>query len=309
MVDDGGRLSKSSRMASGLINPVTGLRWTADDRAFEDVMQIGFVYKRISEVLGYEVMKPVSIIRAFTGPEDKQYFDQRADEDSVKTFLTSPTSTELEALPLDAPFGAGFIHMGGVISSEKFLSDMRAWIKSKAALVEARLNWDELQWCEDDVVWNGHAANFVIAAEGNGIMRNPDLPEGKMQPVKGEVLTVRIPDLPDDRVYIRGIHIVPMGHQLFKVGATYDREQVDQIPTDQGRAWLESRLQQFITCPYEVIDHRAGIRPATVTREPFLEAFGENEAGLMVNGLGSRALYLMPSLLPKISAHFDKFIL
>ena len=109
---------------------------------------------------------------------------------------------------------------------------------------------------------------------------------------KGEILTVRIPGFAESRILNRNGWVIPLGDDLYRVGATFDWDQLSSGPSDEGRAKVEALLQSFTECDYEVIDHVAGIRPIINRSEPVI--LHQEKKGWMVNGLGSKGVIYAP---------------
>jgi glycine/D-amino acid oxidase-like deaminating enzyme len=105
--------------------------------------------------------------------------------------------------------------------------------------------------------------------------------------VKGEVLTVRIPGLRSGAAVHRGAFLLPIGDDLFRLGATFSWDDVWSGPTAQAKEELLARLARMTLLPAEVVDHRTGVRPASKDRRPIL---GPD----ILNGLGSRGVLLAP---------------
>jgi glycine/D-amino acid oxidase-like deaminating enzyme len=99
----------------------------------------------------------------------------------------------------------------------------------------------------------------------------------------------------------RGVFVLPLGNDLFRVGATFKWDDVFAGPTDQARAWLLERLQALVQSPVEVVEHTAGVRPAARDRRPLLGITGAAQA--VFNGLGSRGVLLAPWCAQHLAAH------
>ncbi|MBT6398671.1 MAG: FAD-binding oxidoreductase, partial [Verrucomicrobia bacterium] len=88
--------------------------------------------------------------------------------------------------------------------------------------------------------------------------------------------------------------LIPIGGNLYRVGATYDWDRLESGPTDEGRRKVENILKNFTTRDYEVVNHVAGIRPIINRSRPVVE-FQEGK-GWMINGLGSKGVIYAPRL-------------
>ena len=122
---------------------------------------------------------------------------------------------------------------------------------------------------------------------------------GKLGPhrcAKGEILTVHAPDWLQSHIRIGGGGwLVPIGNHCFKAGATYEWEQLDEIPTAAGRSRVAGMMARLGGGgSYEIIAHEAGIRPIIRRSEAVFGPLGKND--WMFNGLGSKGSLYAPGM-------------
>ena len=141
-------------------------------------------------------------------------------------------------------------------------------------------------------------APMLVRCEG------PRAEGGFLVPVRGEGLTVRIEGLRLKSVVHRGVFIIPVGDDRYRVGSTFAWDKVWSGPTDEARRWLLDKLERIVSRPVEVEEHWAGVRPASRDRRPVLGRTTAHEA--IMNGLGSRGVLLAPWSAQHLAAHlFD----
>jgi glycine oxidase len=124
------------------------------------------------------------------------------------------------------------------------------------------------------------------------------------RPAKGEILTVRIPGLNESRALNRGgFWVAPtIAPDVYRVGATYSWDELDCIPTPEGRAELEERLRELVKVPFEVIDHHAAVRPIVAGQKPRLGLHPVNPRLGFFNGLSSKGSLLAPFFAEQFAA-------
>ena len=86
---------------------------------------------------------------------------------------------------------------------------------------------------------------------------------------------------------------------------------LDQDPPDceatlEGRAEIESRLREFLRLPFEVIDHRAAIRPVIDAGFPVLLRHPDHPQLAYFNGLGSKGALLAPYFAEELAARLTE---
>jgi hypothetical protein len=61
---------------------------------------------------------------------------------------------------------------------------------------------------------------------------------------------------------------MPIGNHLFKVGATYEWNDLNDLPTEKAKQKLITKINVVVSPPYKIISHEAGLRPSVVDRRP-----------------------------------------
>jgi glycine/D-amino acid oxidase-like deaminating enzyme len=124
-------------------------------------------------------------------------------------------------------------------------------------------------------------------------------------PAKGEILTLRIPGLQETRVVHRGIWLARCGNEIYRAGSTYEWKELDSAPTQAGRELILKRLKEFLKRDFEIVDHRAAIRPILRDLKPAIGLAPDLPQLGFFNGLGTKgALYA-----PLVSLHFANFLI
>jgi glycine/D-amino acid oxidase-like deaminating enzyme len=78
------------------------------------------------------------------------------------------------------------------------------------------------------------------------------------------------------------------------VGATCNWSDKSNLPTENGREELTKKLSQFVKVPFEVVNHRAGVRPTTADRRPLVGSHSQYKNMFILNGLGTRGVMIAP---------------
>ena len=92
------------------------------------------------------------------------------------------------------------------------------------------------------------------------------------------------------------IFVVPLGTDLYKVGATYNWSDKTNDPTEDAKNELLKDLRELVTCDFDVIEHRAGVRPTVKDRKPLVGTHPDFNTLHVLNGLGTRGVMLAPAM-------------
>ncbi|WP_445724289.1 NAD(P)/FAD-dependent oxidoreductase, partial [Flavobacterium sp.] len=101
------------------------------------------------------------------------------------------------------------------------------------------------------------------------------------------------------------VFILPIGNDLYKVGATYDWSDKSNTPTEAGKDELISKLKEIISCDFEIVNHFAGVRPTVKDRRPLVGTHPTYKQIHVLNGLGTRGVMLGPYLANQLFQHIE----
>ena len=87
---------------------------------------------------------------------------------------------------------------------------------------------------------------------------------------KGELFIIKASDLNLKDIINTSVFILPLGNDLFKVGATYNWQDKTDEPTEEGRKELITRIKEILQCDFQIISHFAGVRPTVKDRKPLI---------------------------------------
>ena len=286
----------ASRAAAGLVTPITGQRFAVTDRFAECRPRAEAFYRRVVAETGGRFFHADGAVRLFADAADRAAFDRRAE--SHLRGLVGPTDPE----PFAAPYGAFGMPAAARLDVGRYLdASLRHFPVLKADIDPAgdiELSPDGVRLPRLDLT-----AGAVVFCQGYAAAGNPWFPQVRVNPVKGEVLTLSIPGLEERRAVHRGVWLVPAGDGLFRAGATYDRGSTDPTPTQRGRDEILAGLREFLTHPFEVVEHRAGVRPVVPGHRPVVAVSPRSHRVWCLNGLASKGVLYAPVFAAELVAH------
>jgi glycine/D-amino acid oxidase-like deaminating enzyme len=293
LVIDDGKPDASSRVAGGLINPVTGKRmvrsWLIEQLLPTAIEEYSAMEKEIGEPL----VNITDIIDCYTSSDDKRQFFERASTDFE--FLNTQDQAGAFNNFFHLPFGAGQIKPALHIKIGAILNYWRSRLDTSGMLANATFDLESCQISPGSVSWNGIRASGIIFCDGESAKSNPYFHMLPWSKDKGEALIVSIPGLPDNHIYRHGhISIVPWNDGLFWIGAAHDWKYETTGPTDLFRTATISILEKWLKVPFHIVDHRSSLRPANFDRKPFVGFHPEAPNVGIFNGMGGKGFSMAP---------------
>lgn len=290
----------STNIAVGMYNPMVFKRlvktWMAD-------AVLPIAEKKYEEIsLGSWQEK--GLIRIFNTDQDRTDWLVRSGESGFEEFLLMESDKLIDQSDLMKPFGYGYVPKAGRIDLQAILRAGKDHLVERNALMEERVDHQQIRFEKKEVNVNGLSCSNIIYCEGYQVVKNPLFNTLPFKFAKGEVLTVRMPELDINKTVNRGHFILPMGEGVFKIGSTFDWKDLDEKPTEKGKEWIIERLRRSYAGPVEILDHTAGVRPAVSDRRPILGQHKEESRAWIFNGLGSRGGMLAPYFTKHFCDHF-----
>lgn len=301
LVIDAGVPGTTSKIAAGLITPITGQRLALSWRAGEMLVAARAFYPRIEQRTGTAFFHDRTAVRLFKNDIEREIWAKRRDQPAFKTFLSEPQPASLLDPAVGDDSGGGFQMDTAQLDVAGFLAASRAHFPYHTA----NLDWNRDVAIDDDgVTVLGHRAERVISCEGFAATRNPHFLWVAFKCAKGDILTIRFARPMPRQCLHRGIWIVPTSDpQIFRVGATYDWRTLDNVPSISGRAEIEQRLREFIRVPYTVVNHQAAVRPIIRESKALIGLHPLHDRLGFFNGLGSKGALHAPWFADCFSRH------
>ena len=262
----------STVVAAGLVNPLAGKNFEPGWR-WADFWPTA---ERFYDQLQPGLFQALPIERLMTSEKDwKKY---RSKEEQLVPWQSEVRKSSV------------VFQGGGWLDTRRFLA------AAKARFLEKGGDWRSSALNEGD-------AGVEVDCRGAVGLRDIDAWSGPQRCAKGEILTLRAPELTPDRIRTGRGWILPIGGGLFRAGATYDWDGLDRGPTPEGRAQVCEMVEAFAPGPFEVVAHHAGVRPIVRRSQPVLCEKAEGE--WVFNGLGSKGVIYAPRTAIALADHLE----
>jgi glycine/D-amino acid oxidase-like deaminating enzyme len=302
LVIDNGYVHSPSKIAAGIINPVTGRRHVTVWMAEELLPFSKQAYNELGNELSITAISQKTIIDFFPSPQMRLSFLQRADEDDtyVKKY---PDENYFQQL-FNYDFGCGQIEPVYTAHLDTLLPAWRKQLLQNHQLLEEEFDIDQLEITPGKIHYKNNTAIKIIFCDGAGCVTNSYFKLLPFAPNKGEVLVAEIPDLPISHIYKKGMMLAPLaipGH--WWIGSNYAWEFDNENPTEEFRIKTEQLLQSWLKIPFRISAHLCGIRPATLERRPFVGLHPKYPSVGILNGMGTKGCSLAPFFAQQLVQH------
>lgn len=295
----------SSRVAAGLMTPITGQKLIPSWR-FDECWPVAVsFYHRVEQESGATFLQRPAMLRLLSTQAESEMFYRRASDPQFRDKVQQPSS-RLRPEWFYYCRDAFEMREGGKLDVARYLDASREIFRAAGAY--RAHDFDVSRETEPgpeyvEIRSLGVRTRGIVFCQGIAGTTNPWFEDVQFKPAKGEILTLRIPGLTEQRVIHRGIWLAPLGDDLFQAGATYDWKVLDNRPTDAGREEILSQLQKILRLPMEVVGHHAAVRPIHRNQYPVLGRHPQQPRMACFNGLGSKGALHAPYFGRQLAEH------
>ncbi len=305
LVIDPGEGGRATDVAAGIINPITGRRYVKSWRVDELIPFARETYRELEVQLEVSIFHQRNIIRTLFNAREENDWLLRTAEPGYGRYMPDRADLGEYARHTVLAYGYGEVRYSAQVDIGLLASAYRDYLEKNDCLLPEKLDYREIRLEGGKVSYKGRQAGTMIFCEGSAAVHNPFFNFLPFGGAKGEVLIIKIPDASFDKILKHRVFIVPLADNTYWVGSTYGWKYEDNQPTAEGHRFLMDRLKEVLAVPFEVIEHRAAIRPTVKDRRPFLGLHPEFMQLAIFNGLGTKGA----SLGPFFAHHMSEFLL
>ena len=281
----------STMVAAGMINPITGRKFNLTWK-YEELMPVfKEVYGQISATIGLDILSSMTLIREIdTIENENQIF-------SLGTpFIHSDHNTNPQ---IEEWFNAGISRVAIEafrLHTSEMVEKYSRLLKSKGLFLNEKFDFAKLSMIESKLKYKDQNFDRIIFCEGYAVVNNPFFRMLPFQPVKGEVIIAKIPNLTLDVAYKNKLFFIPISPEIFWIGSGYEWSFNDSFPSEKGILELVNKIKSVLKSDFEILETRAAIRPSTKHRKPIIGWHPQYKSIGVVNGLGTKGSMLAPYL-------------
>lgn len=296
----------ASKLSSGIINPITGRRFVKTWMIHELLPFVHKAYTEIGEALNQShsyhpehsrrvnYIEQKNVIHFFSNKESQNIFYDRLQQDSQYLNSITPPNRELEGV-FNYNYGCGEINPCYHINTQSILNNYRKKLIDENNLLNEKFYIDELKIGNHSVTYQHINASTIIFCDGANGFDNPFFKNLPYALNKGQFLLIKAPDLLNNYIFKKSnLTIVPWEKNIYWIGTSYEWNFDNAEPTIAFKEKTIVQLKEFLKTPFEVLDHQAAIRSATLERRPFVGLHPNISTIGILNGMGTKGCSLAP---------------
>ncbi len=285
--------NRSSAIAAGLFNPITGKLLTRTWMADQIFPELFRFYQSAERTLSRKFFYPQPLYRPFLSAEEQNEWMGLSSSESIKPYIEKVLTASVYGNQVFDSFGGIELSQSGFLDVNEFMSSIQNHLEANQSIVFEHFDDEQMEIKTDGIVYKNYRAKKIIFCNGIGFLNSPRFENLPIRLLKGETLTIELEEIPE-LIYNRGVYIVPLANGNYRVGATYETKNLIPETTEAGRMELEQKLKALIKIPYKIISQEWGFRPTIPDRRPILGEYPESKNVIIFNGLGTKGVSLAP---------------
>ncbi len=294
----------SSQVAAGLVNPVTGRRvvksWMADTL----LPFANDFYRKIETESGKQFYHSMDVLEVVHSIKDLNEWTVRSADESMKKYFMREAPEELYNDKISEFKKLICINSSAWMNIPEFIELCRLKLTETSSIIEEEFDFSLMKINNNEIEYRSLKSKKIIFCDGYQTLKNELWKNLPFVPAKGEILTIKCPDLPEEFILLSGIFLIPVGQNKFRTGSTYEWNFQNELPSENGKSKLLNQVSDLLKVPFEIIDHRAGIRPTVKDRRPLIGQHPEHKNVFLFNGMGTKGVQLVPYF----ADHFTKVL-
>jgi len=308
LIDNSPEIS-SSLVAAGIYNPIVFKRLTKSwniDYLLEDLNDFYGNFENQNQI---KIHFKSNIFKIIANNEEKDFWIKKSKEQDLSIYLNSNIIYKFDEI-LHLNSGLGQIYNSGYVDVYNFIQQSKINAILNNEYYNDYFEFKSLVIQDDNkFTYKNYSFKNIIFSEGYQAQNNPYFDKIKFKLTKGELLIIDIIDFDDiekineikNYILNKNLFLLPffdstLNKILFKVGATYEWEDLEETITEKGKKEILDKLEKIYKFKYKVIDHKVGIRPTVIDRRPVIGNHNKHNNMFVFNGLGTKGVMIAPFL-------------
>ncbi len=304
LIIDNGHKTSASQVGAGFMNYISGKRLTLTWEAPTLIPFAESFYQQLEHQFDTSFFHTYPEYRFFTTEKEVEYRKKRYNTPLNNYFKRPLTPSNYH--PFNTHFnkknecyGGEIIDGSSMLNIPHFLDTLQTYFKQTNQLIHHHINWNSIQFSDDTIsienpiIGNRLTAKNIILCAGSELRHTPWFSNIQYRSAKGETLTLSCSQKIPIRLYNFGKWLIPFNNH-WRLGATYEWDNLNHMPTPQGKKLLLDSLHQMGITEDKIIDHQAAIRCITPDNAPLIGTHPHHSRLHVFSGLGSRGVMTAP---------------
>ncbi len=282
----------SSKVAAGLMTPITGMRLNMNWRYDTLYPEALAFYRARGKQLGRTFLFPRRLVRYFRDEAARALFEKRMEDSVCRRFVMGEVGP-------DERFASG---AGGFAQRHAAYLDTVAWLDASRAFFRDRDAWigaevepADMEVRDDGVAWRGRTFEKVIFCTGWQAAQHPWFDWVPFTSARGTILKIDANLGGSKRILNRGVWVLPRADGTLRAGASYEpRFEDPHTPDEPALGGLREKLGEFLKIGFHETGSQTAVRPLVGRKNVLMGRHPAFDRVCFLNALGSKGALRSP---------------
>ena len=303
---DRGAAVTCSKIAAGLITPVTGMRLSVSNGFLQELSAAVPFYRALERKLGCRFLFQRRHVRLFKDTREVDLWSRRSADPQVQRFLTQRAGNQplLDHTIFTSPRGGFEMKHGGYLDTAAYLKASRQAFLAMGILQEAEVEPAALESTSTHIRCAGEVYSTVIFCNGWEAAQHPWFSWLPFKSARGAIATVAADLGGEKRILHHGCWLQPRVDNIIRAGSTYDLSFTDpHAVTQKDVDTLNQKLSDALHRPAPIQDIVAAVRPILPGQRVIVGRHPARQNAAVFNGLGSKGALRAPFYAEMLASH------
>lgn len=292
-----------SKVAAGLMTPITGMRLTVSWRYAQFYREALPFYRRCAQLLHQRFCFPRGYVRLLKSEAEIAKWHKRRQDADMQPFL-HPQPPVLDAEVIHTPENGFQQRHAAWLDTPAYLEASRRFFEQQGAWMQADVTPEDVNDDAAGVEWRGERFSHVIWAQGWNAQQHPLFHWVPFQSARGTILTVQADLRGERRILNRSCWLLLRPDGSLRAGSTYEWQFDDpHTPAPDQLQQLEQNLSSLLKAPAQITAAQTAVRPIIKNHQALMGTHPMHPRVAFLNGLGSKGSLRAPWLARHLVKH------
>jgi len=294
-----------SKVAAGLVTPITGMRLSLNWRFAELRDEAVGLYRRLEEQLGESFYHPLDQVRLFRDAAARELFRRRLEDPSVAAQVTQVDWGDgamklLDEAVFAMPHGGFEQTGGGYLDTAAYLTASQRCFAAEGCWRRGEVSHQDLEMMPSGTVrWQGGEFAAVIFCLGWQAADDPWFDWVPFQSARGSIITAQADGLGGEQRVVNssGCWVLPRADGSLRIGPTYEPQFDPRRPNDADPERLQGlgeKVTRLVLPAVTWQEVHTAVRPIIKRAKLVVGRHPQHEQIGFFNGLGSKGALRAP---------------
>jgi len=286
--------NSATSAAGGIINPIILKRFKPFWKAVDFFNEATSFYNHLQNISRLPLITQKEVFRIFSSIEEQNDWYSKSDQPVLDEFLVPETIDQINGLK--SAHKIGLMKQVFLADAKKILHYFHHHFLTSNSCFPTCFDHQKLVFHDKYIAYKHLTASKIIFCEGFKAVYNPFFSYLPIYGNRGDYLIFKSPELKIDHLVKGKEFIIPLGDDFYKFGASFDRHFLSDYTPDKFKDQLIDSLKRKLKVNFQVVRFESGIRPNVKDRKPLLGRHPYHQQMYIMNGFGSRGLFMSPLL-------------